>query len=228
MIRLLLVDDHASFRWPLAVMLDLETDLSVVAQAGTLAEAREALRALEEASESVDVALIDLVLPDGEGTALIGDLRAANPRTYTLVLTGYSEREHFARAVEAGAAGVLNKASGLAEIVDAIRRLYSGERLIPLEETLEMVRAAVRARERDRDAGVALGRLTTRELEVLQALADGLGNKEISERLQVSVRTVCSHLTNILNKLGVESRLQALVLALRHGAVKVRRTLDDE
>lgn len=122
----------------------------------------------------------------------------------------------------------MNKAVDIEEIVDAIRRLHSGEQLIPLEEVLAMVRVAGRLRERDRDARLALGRITPRELEVLQALAEGLGDREISERLRVGVRTVRSHLTHLLAKLGVESRLQALVFALRHGVVKVERTPDDE
>src|SRR5947209_20023859 len=99
--------------------------MSVVAQAGTLAEAREALAGL---NGSVDLALLDLNLPDGEGTGLIGNLRAANPHAQALVLTPHSsERGRLARTMEAGAAGVLSKAAGVEEIVDAIRRLYSGE-----------------------------------------------------------------------------------------------------
>ncbi|MDP9438281.1 MAG: response regulator transcription factor [Actinomycetota bacterium] len=220
MIRLLLVDDHPSSRIPLALVLDREPDLSVVAQAGSVAEARRALGDL--GSGEVDVALLDLDLPDGTGTDLIDDLRASNLEAKALVLTAASERTRLARAVEAEASGILNKMADMDEILNTLRRLAAGEQLMPPGEVLEMVRISVRQRERDRGARLALERLTARELEVLQALAEGLGDKEIAARLHVSAKTVRAHLTNMLNKLGVSSRLQALVFAARHGAVELR------
>lgn len=227
MIRLLLVDDHACFRQPLAAMLEGEPDISVVAQAGTSAEAREAIQDLPP--EGIDVALVDIYPPDGdEGAELVRDLRAASPRTPTLVLNAYSSgREQFARVVEAGAGGVLDKRSGMEDIAEAIRRLHSGERLIPLEEVLEMTRLAARLRERDYRTRLAIGQITPRESEVLRALAEGSRDKDISERLGVSVPTVRSHLRHILDKLGAESRTQALVFAVRRGIVEVK-TLDDD
>lgn len=224
MIRLLLVDDHASFRQPLALVLEWEADMSVVAQAGTVAAAREALGRL---GDGVDLALLDLKLPDGSGAELIEDLHAANPQARALVLTGYSEREQFVRAVEAGAASVLFKTADTQEIADAIRRLHGGEQLIPPGEVIEVMRVAGRRRERDREARLALGRLTPRELEVLQALAEGSCDKEIAERLHLGPGTVRSHMTKILKKLGARSRLQAVVFAQRHGAVKVERPPDE-
>jgi len=218
MIRLLLVDDHPSSRTPLAMILDRERDLCVVAQAGSLAEAREAIELLDG---DVDLALLDLDLPDGTGTDLIGDLRAANPRALALVLTAFYERERIANAVDAGSAGVLDKVADIGEIMDAIRRLASGEQLIPPEEVLEMVRVAVRLRERERDARLALGRLTPRELEILQQLARGLNDNEIAQELHIGRGTVRTHVEHILSKLEVASRLQALVFAARHGAVKI-------
>lgn len=116
-IRLLLVDDHASFRQALAFVLGGEVDMSVVAQASSLSEARGALRTLDEGPESVDVALVDINLPDGEGTALIGDLHAANLLALMLVLTAYSGRKQFVRAVKAGTARVLDKACDIGEVV---------------------------------------------------------------------------------------------------------------
>jgi DNA-binding NarL/FixJ family response regulator len=218
MIRLLLVDDHPSSRIPLAMVLDREPDMGVVAQAGSLAEAREAIEHLDG---EVDLALLDLHLPEGTGTDLIGDLRAANPHALALVLTAFYEQESIVNAVEAGAAGVLDKAANIGEITEAIRRLASGEQLIPPGEVLEMVRVAVRLRERERDAKVALGRLTPRELEILQQLARGLNDKEIAQELHIGRGTVRTHVEHILSKLEVASRLQALVFAARRGAVKI-------
>jgi DNA-binding NarL/FixJ family response regulator len=208
----MLVDDHASFRQPLAFMLEQEPDFAVVAQAGSLAEARRSLA-------GVDVAVVDLDLPDGNGANLVRDLRRANPQGAVMVLSASDDRLQFARAVEAGASGVLNKSSRIGEIVDAVRRLGRGESLLSPAETIEMLRFVSDQREQRRDAQELLSRLTKREHEVLQALADGLGDKEIAQRLHISAETARTHMVNILGKLEVDSRLQALVFALRHGGV---------
>jgi DNA-binding NarL/FixJ family response regulator len=213
-IRVLLVDDHASFRQPLAFMLEREPDITVVAQGGTLAQARGLLH-------GVDIAVIDLALPDGNGMHLIKELHGASPQSQALVLTGRGDPVEYARAVEAGAAGVLQKSVGIGDIVDAVRRLHAGEALLSPQETIAMLRLATQQRERDREALAAASRLTAREREVLQGLAAGLGDKEIAQRLYISTETARTHMVNILAKLGVESRLQALVFAVRHGLVTI-------
>ena len=214
MTRVLLVDDHASFREPLAFMVDREPDLTVVGQAGSLAEARPQLA-------GADVLVADLDLPDGSGIALIRELRAINPRALALVLTASGTGRDRAEAVAAGAAGLLHKSTRLGEIIGAIRRLAAGEPLLRPQEVIELLRVADRHRERDREAEAALGRLTPREREVLQTLAEGLTDKEIAERLHLRPDTARNHMMKILGKLGVNSRLQALVFALRHGAVRL-------
>src|SRR5512133_340668 len=113
----MLVDDHAASREPLAFMLDREPDLEVVAEAASLAEGREML---EDASLRVDLALIDLDLPDGDGAELIGALHAANPRAVAMALTHFTEQEPLARATEAGAAGVLHKSASISEVLEAV------------------------------------------------------------------------------------------------------------
>ena len=217
MIRVLLVDDHSSFRQPLAFMMQREPDFEVVAQAASLAEGR---RVLKDAKE-VDVAVVDLDLPDGNGVDFVRDLRTANPQGMVMVLTASKDRIQIARAVEAGAAGVLHKSASIAEIIDAVRGLSEGQQLLSTIDVIEMLRLVGEQRERNRDAQAALGRLTKREREVLQALADGLNDKEIADRLHISTETARTHMVNILGKLGVDSRLQALVFAVRHGAVKI-------
>ena len=214
MIRVLLVDDHASFRQPLAFMMEREPDFKVVAQAGSLAEARRVL-------QGVDVALVDLELPDGNGVDVVRELRATNPQGMVLVLSAVTNRVQLAQAVEAGAAGVVHKSARISEIIDAVRRLSQGEQLLSSGEVIEMLRLVGEQRERGREAQSALARLTKREREVLQALAGGLNDKEIAERLQISAETARTHMVNILAKLGVDSRLQALVFAVRHGAVTI-------
>jgi DNA-binding NarL/FixJ family response regulator len=212
--RVLLVDDHATFREPLAFMFEREPEFEVTAEAGSLAEARGML-------EGIDLAVVDLHLPDGNGTELIGELRAANPDGAVLVLTASAEREAYARAVEAGAAGVLHKSVRIKEVVGSARRLMAGEPLLSTDEVVELLRLAGRRREENHEAQRTVESLTPRELEVLGLLAEGLSDKEISERLNVGIGTVRNHAVNIFNKLGVHSRLQALLFAVRHGIVDV-------
>lgn len=212
--RIMLVEDHATFREPLTFMFDREADFEVVAEAGSLAEARNKL-------EGIDLAVVDLNLPDGDGTELIGELRAVNPHGIVLVLTANDDREVHARAVEAGAAGVLHKSVRVREVVGASRRLLAGESLLSTDEVVELLRLAGRRRDRDRDAQRSVDQLTPREREVLKALAEGLSDKEISEQLHVGVGTVRNHLVSIFGKLGVNSRLQALVFAVRQGVVEI-------
>jgi signal transduction histidine kinase/DNA-binding NarL/FixJ family response regulator len=213
--RLLLVEDHASFRDTLAEALQREGGFAVVGKAGSLAEARSML-------DGADVAIVDLALPDGFGGDLIKELRTSNPQTQALVLSASLDRAEVARAVESGAAGVLHKSAGMEEILEAVRRLQRGETLMPLEEVVELLRFAGARKDEEFEAQRAMERLTDREMAVLKALAEGLDSPAIAERLGISIKTERNHMASILAKLGVHSRLQALVLALRHGLVEIR------
>jgi DNA-binding NarL/FixJ family response regulator len=215
--RILLVEDHASFRQTLAFVFDQHPEFEVAAQAGTLAEARRAMDGLE-----ADLGVIDLTLPDGEGTELIGELREANPDFAALVLTASLDRTEYARAVEAGAAGVLHKSADVDAILDATRRLSDGETLLSEDELVALLRLAGQNREEEVVARASIEQITPREREVLQMLAEGLSNKEIAAKLHMSVDTERTHMMNILNKLGVHSRIQALVFATRYGLVEIR------
>jgi len=172
-------------------------------------------------AEEIDVAIVDLDLPDGSGVDLIHDLRTLNAEAQVIVLTGSVASRDKVFAVEAGAAAVLHKSVEIAEIADAIHRLHAGEALLSPRETIELLRLAGRLRAQDQTAQAALARLTDREQEVLRALADGLSDKEIAKRLGVSPKTARGHVVNLLGKLDVQSRLQAVVLAIRLGAVQV-------
>ncbi len=215
--RLLLVEDHASFRQTLAMVFDQQPDFEVVAQVGTLAEARRMMRGRE-----ADLGIIDLGLPDGEGAELIEEMHEANPDFAALVLTASLDRAEHARAIEAGAAGVVHKAADVDEILETTRRLAAGETLISQEELVEMLLIAGQSREEEREARASIEQLTRREMQVLQSLAEGLTNREIAERLHMSVDTERTHMMNILSKLGVHSRLQALLFAARHGLIELR------
>jgi PAS domain S-box-containing protein len=216
-VRILLVEDHASIREALASSFEGE-GFEVVGQAGSLAEARQML---EEGPQKIDVAVLDLGLPDGYGADLIEELREKNPQAQALVLSASLDRANTARAVEAGAAGVLNKTAHLDKVVEAVRRLRAGETLMPLEEVVELLRYAGSERREEYEARHALEKLTPREREVLQALAEGLDSEGIAEKLHISLRTQRNHMSSIFSKLGVHSQLQALVFAVRHGVVEI-------
>ena len=200
-------------------MFEREPEFKVIEQASTLAEAR---KLSGESLKNVDIAVVDLGLPDGDGLNLVEDFSSSVPRITTLVLSASLEPGRLARAVEAGAAGVLHKSTPIKEIVDAVRRLKAGEALLSSGEIIEMLRLIGRERQEEHDIRRAIEQLTAREREVLQALAEGLESKEIAERLNITVETERTHMVNILHKLNVHSRLQALVIAARYDLVQIR------
>lgn len=212
--NILLVEDHHLLRQAMAEILAWEPGIAAVFQAGSLAEAARAPGGL-------DVAVVDPGLPDGDGITLVTTLREANPGCAILVVTASPDEAGFARAVEAGAAGVIHKASPLDEIVGAVRRLCAGEALLSPGQIIEWMGLADLQRARDAAAVYLQKRLTPREREVLQALAEGLDNKEISHRLGISPDTGRNYVASLLAKLGVHTRLQALVTAIRHDLVDV-------
>jgi two-component system nitrate/nitrite response regulator NarL len=213
-IRLLLVDGHIAFRELLAQRLTQEPNFTVVAEASTLAEIRQVLSRV-----AVDVALVDLALPNGSGVDLIRDLRTRNPEAQVLVVTASEDRHEHALAFAAGASGVLSQSSRAAEIIAAIRKLCAGEVLLSPREAIELLRLIDQQREAERIAHRLLEQLTPRERELLQLLAEGLDDTAMAERLGISHKTVRNHMVHLLDKLGVHSRLQALVLAVHYGLV---------
>ncbi len=218
-LRLLLVEDHAAIREAMAAALEAEPDVQEVRQAASLAEARTMI-------DDIDVAVIDPVLPDGNGVDLIADVRRHSPDAQALIITAGADRSAAASAVERGAAGVLTEEARLQDVMTAIRRLGRGEPLMSSDEVVDLLRLAARQRERELDDRRALDSLTAREREVLQLLAEGLDTRAAAGRLHVSPRTHRNHVANILSKLGVHSQLQALLFALRYGVVELQ-SLDE-
>jgi PAS domain S-box-containing protein len=216
-VRILLVEDHASIREALASTLEGE-GFEVVGQAGSMAETR---RMLEEKQQAIDVAVIDLGLPDGYGGDLIKELRDAYPQAQALILSAILDRAQTARAVENGAAGILDKTAHLDQVVDSVRHLMRGETLLPLEEVVELLRFASTRREEEYDARQAIASLTSREIEILRALAEGLDSEGVARKLNIALRTERNHVSHIMTKLGVHSQLQALVFAVKYGVVNI-------
>lgn len=213
-INILLVEDHAVFRQALALAFSLEPDLHVIHEAGSVADGRGMLA-------DVDVALVDLDLPDGSGASLIAELHQANRTAEAIVLTASTRQIDMARAIEAGAAGVLHKSTPLSDIVHAVRQVAAGEALLSRRELIDLIQVSRQHREAEQETGQIIARLTKRERDVLLALADGLSDREIAERLFVSRETVHTHMVNMLGKLGVSSRMQALIFAIKSGLVSI-------
>ena len=196
-----LVDDHPVVRAGLKAYLDLQPDLTVVAEAGSLAEAR----ALTDAP-APDLVLLDVKLPDGSGLHLIDALRALPSEPRVLVLTSFLDDAAVREAMRRGATGYVLKHEGPSALVDHVRAALRGE--VPMDPR------AVRALARPRHDPLA--DLTPREREVLQGIARGLSNQEIAAELGIAEPTVKTHAGNIFGKLGVESRTQAALIAKDH------------
>lgn len=214
--RVLLVEDHASFRQAMALVFGGEPDFGPVSEAASIAEARR------KRSSAFDLVVMDLGLPDGDGAKLIEAFKESSPPPTILVLTASLDREHHALAIEAGADGVIHKAAEIEEILASARSLLAGEPILSPDETVKLLRLAVKKRTRDGKARLAAESLTRREREVLQALANGLSKKEIARELNIAVETEHTHMTNIFDKLGVHSRLEALLFAARQGVAEIK------
>ena len=220
MIELLIVDDHASFRAPLATVLSQEHDIQIAGQAGTIADAVELV-----ASVSFNTALVDLMLPDGNGVDLLPILAAANPDAALVVLSGVIRSDAMPLAIAAGAVGFLSKAADIDEIVFSLRRVSEGHPLIPPVEAMRLIRKAADLQARATATDRALSQLSPREMDVLRALSRGLDNHSIALEMNLGTNTIRSHVAHLLNKLGVHSRLQAALIAIRHEVVP-RDSLD--
>jgi len=203
-IRILTVDDHPLLREGIAAVLANETDMVVVAEACNGREAVEQFRA-----HRPDVTLMDLQMPDMNGTDAILAIRKDFPHARVIVLTTYSGDAQAVRAFKAGASGYLLKSMVRKELVETIRSVHGGKKRIPPEIAVEM------AEHHADDA------LTEREIEVLREVAAGNANKVVALHLSVSEETVKAHMKSILSKLGANDRTHAVTIALKRGIIEI-------
>lgn len=209
--QVMLVEDHASFRQALALVLDQEQDFTVVTQAGSLSEARSV-------AEGADFAVVDLALPDGSGVDLIQELRRVNRGLTVLVLSATLDDEIIARVVDAGAAGVVDKLAGLDAIIDEARRLRAGAAMPRQKEVAEVLRT-IAWHDRRHGFSTTDSDLTAREIEVLRALAEGLDGQGVAQKLGITLEDERVLVSSIFDKLGADTGLQALAIAARRGLV---------
>ena len=177
------------------------------------------------ARERVDVVLMDFRLPDGTGADATRAIKARWPAARVVMLTAVKDDETFLESIQAGADGYLTKDRAAEDVVQAVRAAYAGETLLPRSVILEISRRVAEAKERDEERR-PIEPLTPRELEVLQALTEGLSTPEICERLFIAPNTLRTHVQNLMGKLRVHSKLEAVAYALRNRLVEPPRPED--
>jgi DNA-binding NarL/FixJ family response regulator len=203
-IRILIVDDHPVLREGLTLIIESQPDCQVVAEAGT---GKEAVELFQEYLP--DITLMDLGLPDIPGIDVIKRLLAQHPDARIIVLTTYLGDVQALRALQAGAAGYLLKATLRRDLLDTIRAVHSGQRHVQSEVASELAQHA------------ADQSLTEREIEVLRLIAKGCSNKIVADRLDITEDTVKGHVRNILEKLKANDRTHAVTIALHRGYFEI-------
>lgn len=218
MITLLLVEDHASYRQLLEMFVAAQEDLRVVAHVEAAKDAGPAA-----ARTTPTLAIVDLDLPGGSGVEAIREIRRTSPATACVVLSALTDDHELGRAIEAGAAAVLHKSIDIEELLGALRTVAGGGSILPPAETSRRLQALASSRDRSWHLRVLSEQVSAREREVLELLAQGADNRRIARTLGITPNTVQTHIRNLLAKLNVQSRLEAVVKAIRLGLVEPPR-----
>lgn len=210
MINVLIIDDHEMVRLGLTSYFSILDDIEVVA------EAKNGVEGVEKALDArPDIILMDLVMDVMDGVEATQTILKEWPEAKIIILTSFIDDEKVYPAMEAGASGYLLKTSSASEIAEAIRRTYLGEEIIE-----EVVSLKLSEKRKKVDQRKLYEDLTKREIEVLSLITEGLTNQEIAERLFITIKTVKTHVSNILSKLEVSDRTQATIYAFKHNLVK--------
>jgi len=212
--KILLVDDHALFREGLASLLDAQPDLSIVGQAACVSEAVEQARALKP-----DAILMDISMPDGTGIDAAREILAEQPDVSIVFLTVHEDDERLFDAISVGGKGYLPKNISTTELLKMLRGLLHGEAALPRQTTSRILNEFARMKTQSPEAEAISedAALTPRELEILKLAATGASNKEIAQNLVITESTVKNHMRNILGKLNLGNRREAVAYARRRG-----------
>jgi DNA-binding NarL/FixJ family response regulator len=216
-IRVVVVDDHAVVRRGLRAYLEMVDDMEVVGEAADGQQALDEIAALVAAGHPPDVVLMDLLMPGMDGVTATATIIQRHPELGVVAMTSFTQADLVHGALQAGAAGYLLKDAEADEVAAAIRAACRGEVHLDPAIAKQLARSLVAPKPQTVDA------LTDREREVLALVAQGLSNQEIADSLVISERTARTHVSSILGKLGVASRTQAALLAIREGIAPAPR-----
>lgn len=208
-IKILIADDHHVVRKGLVFFLQTQPDLEVVGEASNGEEAIKLATSLEP-----HIVLMDLSMPVLDGIEATRELKKQAPHIQVMILTSFSDQDHVIPALEAGASGYQLKESDPDELVTAIRKLMNGENQLHPKVTTHLLTRLTKSSEKKVNF---IDHLTKREKDVLKEIAKGKSNKEIGAALHITEKTVKTHVSNILSKLGVQDRTQAALYAVQHG-----------
>jgi len=217
-IRILIADDHAILRQGTIALLRKEQDLEIIGDASNGQEAIDLAHRLKP-----DVVVMDVRMPEVSGVEATRQISSDLRDVRIIILSAHDDDQYIYSAIEAGASGYLLKSAPINELINAIHQVYQGEASLDPAITAKLIRRMSKSRKgvADIDEESGVEKLTSRELEVLRSLAEGLSNKAIAEKLFISERTVQAHLTNIYSKLQVSSRTGAILAGIKLGWLTV-------
>ena len=209
--RVFLLDDHTVLRQAVRVMLEAETDMEIVGEAGDGAQGIEGIK-----SARPDVAIVDLKMPGMSGLSAIPEILEVSPKSAIIVFTMYNNPVYVYESMHAGASGYVLKSASKEELLRAIRAVKQGSGFLQAEVTKPLLRRLVL----DARLEAERSNLTLREVQILEFLAEGKSNKEIAGFLSISDETVKTHLKRLYEKLGASDRAQAVAIALRQNLIE--------
>jgi len=214
--RIMLADDHPLLRQALRDVLEKQPDFEVIAEAG---DGEEAVKLATEMLP--DVVIMDISMPTLNGLEATKQIKASNPSIAVLVLTVHSDSEHILSILRAGAGGYLTKSVYGDEVIHAVRALVSGETVLSPAVSQQIFKYAFQHSSKPKNLGTG-NTLSSRELEVINLAARGISNKDIAQRLGLSLRTVKGYLADLFLKLNVASRTEAVIICLRKGIITLK------
>ena len=215
-LRVLIADDHSLFRRGLHLVLDQEPDITVVGEAG------DGYEVVERATELMpDVVLMDVRMPRRSGIEAAAILKETLPHARILMLTISDDEADLFDAIKAGASGYLLKEISIEEVADAVRSVAAGQSSISPSMASKLLTEFAAMSKRDAAERLPAPKLTDREMQVLRLVAQGLGNRDIAKKLFISENTVKNHIRNILEKLHLHSRMEAVVYAVREKLLEI-------
>lgn len=212
MTKIMITDDHKMIREGIKQLLELNEDISVV---GMASDGNECLAMLKE--KEADVLLLDINMPNKNGLDTLKEIKESDLDIKVIMLTVHNETDYLMKAVEIGSNGYVLKDSGSAELIHAINTVMEGDSYIQ-PDMIPMLNSKMVVRNKDKEK---IKELTRREMEVLVLVSEGMFNKEIADKLNISERTVKNHISSIFRKIDVADRTQAAVFAIRNSLIHI-------